>query len=172
MARKKTAMDFFVIPKTRKPGIYAIVNWEDFSCYVGSSQDIRKRAQSHKTALKAGKHVCKELQEAKDKGKILRFIVLLEFENTVSRDELILAEYCYMLSMRYKSFGLYNTQPKETEWCNKTKAIENHVISSVLSRYATDRHIEHSLEKEYGRVSAFMYNTKYREKEAKKEIGF
>lgn len=171
MVKKKNVMDYFVIPKTRKAGVYAIVNWEDFSCYVGSTQDLKSRAQSHKTALNHGKHVCKPLQKAKDKGKILRFLVLREYKDDIAREDLILSEYCYMLEMVRKSFTLYNTQPYSKHDKNRIESISWSIICDILyNRLFVDRYIEDSLKKEYGIGSGYMRNTKYREFSAKKEI--
>lgn len=171
MARKKTAMDFFVIPKTRKPGIYAIVNWEDMACYVGSTNDLKSRAQSHKIALMNGKHVCKELQFAKDRNKILRFVVLREIDKSIIKSDLLLMEYCYMLEMVRQSFRLYNKQPKSKHNESQLDCLSWHITCSILySHLHADRYIDKALKQEYGINAGYMRNTKYREFKAKQEI--
>lgn len=171
MARKKTAMDYFVIPKTRKSGIYAIVNWEDMACYVGSTNDLKRRAQAHKTALMSGKHVCKKLQNAKDNNKILRFVVLREIDRYIVKSDLILLEYCYMLEMIRQSFDLYNTQPKSKYNESQLDCLSWHITCSILySHLHADKYIDKALKQEYGINAGYMRNTKYRESKAKQEI--
>ena len=169
MAKKKTAMDYFVLPKSNNAAVYAIVNWEDFCCYVGSSQNVRGRASGHKSALLKGEHLCKLLQNAKDENKILRFLVLCEFENRISRDNLIMAEYCFMLEMLNKGFKLYNTNPK-SKYSSQRESIMHHIIWRTVSNFGTERKIENALKSEYGINSGYMSNTKYREFEAKKKL--
>lgn len=69
--------DLFKIPNYSGCGVYAIVNAEDFKCYVGISRNISKRAKSHLQALKSGKHPNLNLQ--KDANKNLRFVILHRF---------------------------------------------------------------------------------------------
>lgn len=169
MAKKK-AFDFFKIPKTSNAGIYAIVNWDDFSCYVGSTENLNRRASQHKTQLKKGEHISQKLQEAKNENKILRFVVLREFDFDISRDKLLLAEYCYMLEMRYKGFFLYNTNPCGAHFKHQSEALERTIINHVVSSFGTYGHIEDAMRKEYGINTGYMRNTKYREFHAKRQI--
>lgn len=169
MAKKK-AFDFFKIPKTSNAGIYAIVNWEEFSCYVGSTDNLRRRASQHKTQLKKGEHISQKLQEAKNENKILRFVVLREFDFNISRSKLIFAEYCYMLEMRNKGFFLYNTNPCGKDFEKQGEILEKTIINCAVSSFGTYGHIEEAMHKEYGINTGYMRNTKYREFFAKKEI--
>lgn len=168
--KKKKAIDFFEIPKTTNAGIYAIVNWEDFSCYVGSTRNLNQRAMQHKMQLKRGEHGVAKMQEAKDKNRILRFVILREFDFDISKFDLLLAEYCYMLEMKYNCFDLYNTNPSARNYKNQTDALEKTIVHHVVSNFGAYRHIGDAMKNEYGINIGYMRNTKYREYFAKKEI--
>lgn len=155
MAKKNnSSTDCFSLPASTKPAIYAIVNIEDFSCYVGSTQNLRLRAMEHNANLLKNKHVCKPLQEAKNSGKKLKFLVLCEFEK-ISRSNLIIAEYCYMLQMLEKGFCLYNTNPR-SKYSSQKEAIIFNIIVKVVSSFGTDRKIENAIQKEYGEKSSYI----------------
>lgn len=166
----KKAIDYFEIPKYKGAGIYAIVNWEDFTCYVGSSMNIKQRARNHKTTLNNGKHINKGLQEAKNNNKILRFVVLCKLDSNINKDELLLLEYIYMLGMKHKCFNLYNTIPKEQIGPLTGETIAHHIVCQVLGMAKTSDNIEKSIIDIYGINTGYMRNTKYREWDAKQEM--
>ena len=49
--KREKAIDFFEIPETEKSGVYAIVNFEDFRCYVGSTGNIKRRQPRRRILL-------------------------------------------------------------------------------------------------------------------------
>lgn len=163
----KKQSDFFKIPKYNGCGIYAIICWEDFSCYVGSTTNMRNRANQHKSELKKGKHKNKNLQLAYDKGKILRFVILSKLDDDTPKDILLLEEYLYMLQMKYKCFDLYNIQPSSELYKTKTERLQVSILCILDNIISASGNIENALIDEYGSNSGYMRNTKYREWSAK-----
>lgn len=170
--KREKAIDFFEVPETENAGVYAIINFEDFCCYVGSTGNIKKRATDHKRLLINGKHTNKYLQDAANDNKILRFVLLKEFEEQPKKDVLLLLEYCYMLKMEVKCFELYNIQPQgHYGRKNKYDALVETIANSVLIMTKASENIENAIYKTYGTNTGYMINTQYREYWAKKEIG-
>lgn len=170
--KREKAIDFFEIPEIEKSGVYAIVNFEDFCCYIGSTGNIKKRATEHKRSLINGKHTNKYLQDAANDNKILRFVVLKEFEEQPQKDILLLIEYCYMLEMGVKCFELYNIQPQgHYDRKNKYDALVETIACSIVGMIKAAENIENAIYKTYGTNTGYMLNTQYREYRAKKEIG-
>lgn len=170
--KREKAIDFFEIPETEKSGVYAIVNFEDFRCYVGSTGNIKRRATAHKSALISGNHTNKYLQDAANDNKILRFVILKEFEEQPQKDVLLLLEYCYMLQMEVKCFELYNIQPQgHYNRKNKYDALVETIANSIVGMIKAAPNIENAMYKTYGTNTGYMLNTQYREYWAKKEIG-
>lgn len=57
-------------------GVYAIVNISKQKIYIGSSKNIKKRLEMHKTSLKHGKHHVARMQEAYNRGdKFIAYVV-------------------------------------------------------------------------------------------------
>lgn len=167
---KKQAIDFLKIPKYDGCAIYAIVNWEDFSCYVGSTRNANKRVYQHKNALIKGQHANKRLQEDADNQKILRFVMLHKLPQQIDNETLLLLEYFYMLQMRWKCFKLYNQIPKKGCYMNETEALKIHILCKIDSIIKAAEKIEKAMFKTYGIKTGYMLNTKYREYEAKRQI--
>lgn len=40
----------------KTPGVYAVLNWANGRCYVGSATDLRTRMTQHRSAIEAGRH--------------------------------------------------------------------------------------------------------------------
>ena len=170
--KREKAIDFFEVPETENAGVYAIINFEDFCCYVGSTGNIKKRATAHKHALINGNHTNKYLQDAANNNKILRFVILKEFEEEQQKDILLLIEYCYMLKMHVKCFKLYNIQPQgHYNTKDKYNALIETIALSLSRIIKTSENIEDAIYKTYDTNTCYMLNTKYREYWAKKEIG-
>ena len=100
-------MSYKIKTKYDKQGVYAIICIRKMRCYVGSSQNIFKRAKNHKSLLEHGKHHVKELQADYDKGYNLEF-VLLEKTSFYKECYLHLHEYTCMYKMLCDDFNLYN----------------------------------------------------------------
>ena len=148
------AFEYFNIPDYCGAGIYAIINSQDFKCYVGSSKNIALRAVQHKTALNAGNHPNKKLQ--KDCDKKLRFVILQKFED-ISDKELRIAEKVYMIGMMLENFKLYNISPSSA----KTREDIAYSISCDLMRILhTSERISDSIKNEYGVKPGYLYYRK------------
>lgn len=167
---KKQAIDFLKIPKYDGCAIYAIVNWEDFSCYVGSTRNANKRVYQHKNALTNNKHANKGLQKAADDKKILRLVIFQKMPQETSNEILLLLEYFYMLQMKRKGFDLYNQVPKTGRNKNLEQAIATHIIFKIAEIIKPGEKIEKAMIKTYGMQTWYMHNTKYRELVAKDQI--
>lgn len=172
MSKKKaiTKDNFFKIPRYDGCGVYAIVSWEDMSCYIGSSRNIKQRATQHHTLLKAGIHQNRNLQKAYNDGKILRFLLLSKLPKEIENDVLLMIEYLYMLQISFKCFGLYNVVPSSDCYRTRQEVLMVHIIARLDMLVSASSNIENALQKEYGSKSGYMRNTKYKEWSAKQEI--
>lgn len=58
------------------PGVYAIVNTSNNKIYIGSSKNIKKRLENHKTKLAHDKNPIKVMQEDYNKGnKFIAYVI-------------------------------------------------------------------------------------------------
>ena len=91
-------------------GVYCIRCKVNNKAYIGSSANIKKRLSNHKSSLKAGKHINKQLQEDYNKYGADSFLYLVLINCKSS--ELHRYEYIYMemFSTRDKAIG-YNIAP-------------------------------------------------------------
>lgn len=167
---KKNPIDFFSVPKYDGCGVYAIVSWEDMSCYVGSTRNIKNRANQHKKSLIKGEHPNKNLQAAYNDGKILRFVILDKVPEDIYSDNLLLLEYIYMLEMKWKCFDLYNVMPTQSHYRNQAESLIMHIVCRLMGIVGSEKNIKSAIKKTYGREVGRMMNTKYRELDARYEI--
>lgn len=165
-----TEDDFFKIPEYDGYGIYAIICMEDFSCYVGSTSNIKRRASSHKSTLKAGTHQNRKLQQAHDEKKILRFVMLSDFDYEPSKDLLLLLEYLYMLEMNYKGFKLFNEVPRASFRTTQTEELKTIVLGKLNWIAGASQAIDKSIKKEWGEYLGCLRNAKEREWSARWRI--
>lgn len=87
-------------------GIYKILNKLDNKCYIGSSQNIKRRIKDHMAYLGVNKHCCTHLQNAYNKhGKYAFDFVIIEY---CSIDKLTEREQYWIDSLDRKL--LYNTR--------------------------------------------------------------
>lgn len=117
-------MSLQINTKYNGPGVYAIIDIYNFKAYIGSSSDVLRRAKSHKSALKVGKHPIPELQKDYDNKNHFDFIVL-EKCNCNERKRL-LKEYCYMYDMMSQDFILYN------RYGNDEEQLKNIILRNTL----------------------------------------
>lgn len=165
MKRKKyeTEDDFFKIPNYNGCGIYAIVCLEDFSCYVGSTRNIKKRAYQHKKLLMSGKHTNKGLQDAHDKNRILRFLILQKFGDETEKERLLMMEHLHMLQAKYNRFDIYNKLSKKSELQSDEEYLNEHIVFLLSCvENASDIFIN-AIEKEYGSRPAYLRNREEKE---------
>ena len=81
--------------KDNKSGVYGILNTCNNKIYIGSSLNLRKRHNAHKTKLNCNRHANKHLQKAIFKYKIDNFeFVILEYCN----EKLILEKEQYWIN--------------------------------------------------------------------------
>jgi group I intron endonuclease len=102
-------------------GVYKIVNGVNGKFYIGSSNNVRNRWQTHRTRLKSNSHENIHLQSAVNQYGIENFSLVLERELPSSNPDLILeeeqklldkwvgTESCYNLNDRVdKLYGIHN----------------------------------------------------------------
>lgn len=78
-------------------GVYMILNSKNGKIYIGSSKDIYKRWQEHKSDLKKNKHHNKYLQNSWNKnGEKFFYLYILEEIKIERKDYLILREQFYL----------------------------------------------------------------------------
>lgn len=161
--------DFFKIPKYDGTGIYGIVCWEDMRIYVGSSENIKQRAYQHRAELKSNRHVNKELQEAFNKDRVLRFIILNKMDD-VDKEFLLNMEYFYMYEAQKLGFNLYNAMPKSKN-CDFERNLMWHILLHFDLKYSVSDNIESSISEMYNMSISEMGRTSYRECDAKRQMG-
>ena len=89
-------------------GIYKIENMKNHKCYIGSSNNVQRRLQTHKRELDAGSHNNLLLQkEYKEFGaSSFSFIILIK---DIPSDMLLAYEKCFMYKydsvVRYKGYN-------------------------------------------------------------------
>lgn len=152
-------LEQFCIPQYDGCGIYAIVNSQKMSCYIGSSKNIKLRAINHKTHLKKGKHSNKLLQKDFENGNSFRFIILCKLDSNIDNDLLIVYEKMYMLSAMDNYFELYNLRPK-TQWNDQRIWIIQHIIHYFMNKYKISENLVSAFKNEYKTTPAYMHNRK------------
>ena len=140
--------NFFEIPDYDGAGIYAIVNAEKLMCYVGSTKNIKKRAEQHRKSLIDGNHPNKSLQ--KDSNYELAFIVLQKFDD-ISKEDLKLAEKVYMVAMIRHDFKLYNKIPQ-----NDKENICYSIVCDLFHRLGAYTRIEEQIKNTYKMKVGFL----------------
>lgn len=63
-----------------KSGIYGIFNRTNGKMYIGSTNNLNKRFNSHKSQLGNNKHYCIELQNDFNKGDIIEYVIIEEVD--------------------------------------------------------------------------------------------
>lgn len=152
-------LEDFRIPQYEGCRIYAIVNSQKMSCYIGSSKNIKLRAINHKAHLKKGKHHNKLLQKDFENGNSFRFIILCKLDSNIDNDLLIAYEKMYMISAMDNYFELYNLLPK-TQWNNQRSWIIQHIIYYFMNNYKISENLISAFEAEYETTPAYMHNRK------------
>lgn len=89
-------------------GVYRIVNTVNGKFYIGSSNNVRNRWQTHRTRLKTNSHENIHLQSAVNQYGIENFDLVLETELPPSDPDLILAEEQKLLDMWFGTERCYN----------------------------------------------------------------
>lgn len=98
--------------KPKKPpaisGVYKIENLKNHKCYIGSSNNVQRRLQTHKRELDAGSHNNRLLQHEYDKYGASSFTFLIILKN-IPEDKLTAYEkvmiYKYNSIVRYSGFN-------------------------------------------------------------------
>lgn len=114
-------------------GVYAIVNKTKNRCYIGMSENVFNRINSHLALLKKGKHYNKRMQKDFSSGDKFNFI-LLEEVGKGARTELQMKEDFYIsIAKRSHKYKLYNIDVEFSEkryfdrmafWKGKRKEFE------------------------------------------------
>lgn len=96
------------------PTVYSIRNITNGKIYVGQTANYYNRISTHLSALKAGRHQCKEMQSDYDKGD--KFIVgtLYKIEYSLSDESLLAKEWEYINELGAVEYG-YNRINKMPE---------------------------------------------------------
>lgn len=125
-------------PKDRTMGVYRIVNRENSKFYVGSSKRMGRRAWTHLSHLRSGKHHCIALQRAFDKyGEgAFRFEIFCTCDSDV---EFLFIEQA-MLDERHGDDDCYNSSAV-AESPLLTKDVQE---KARLGRIASDKFREHA----------------------------
>lgn len=97
------------IPKSG--GVYAIVNEDSHDMYIGSTQNMRKRAYGHISSLRKNFHKSKKLQNDWNEleGESFTFEVLHE-----------MPEYSHSIARKYEGDLIQNMAPKYNTYQNRS----------------------------------------------------
>ncbi len=147
----------FDIPKYDGCGIYAIINVHKMMCYIGSSGNIKRRAEDHRNALKRNRHANKALQSDYNNGARFDFVILEKIVDDVAKDFLIAKEKMYMLSALDNCFSIYNLLPK-TESESQREWICTHLLWYFTRKYNTKETLIECFKEKYGVTPAYMKN--------------
>lgn len=153
---KNNVFDF---PNYDGSGVYAIINVRKMFCYIGSSKNIRKRANEHNRQLKNNKHSNKILQNDYNNGAILDFLILERTDDSIEKDLLIAKEKMYMLESIENGFVIYNLLPK-TEYIEQKEWIKHHLMWFFMKQYNAKENLTKSFSEKYGVTPAYMKNRK------------
>ena len=123
MAKQRS--NFLKIPAYKGAGIYAIMNREKMSVYIGQTTDINARAKQHDEQLTSKTHVNKALQQDADNGTKLNFIVLQRLPEDTKENE-------FFAALRYPSALFITYFPFETDAISKTTALDKSLNSTAL----------------------------------------
>jgi group I intron endonuclease len=93
--------------RTKKTGIYSILNTVNKKRYIGQASDIDRRIKEHMASLLKGNHHCKYLQRAFEKHGAAAFIA--EVLEQCLQDNLTEREQYWM--DYYRDRGIYNVAP-------------------------------------------------------------
>lgn len=151
------------LPTTTNGGIYAIVNAADFKIYIGMSGNLKRRAETHDTKLRNGNHENTEL--LKDAEKNLRYIVLFEDVENISRVYLQVLEYLYMYVALFYGFTLYNEIPGKR--ARSAEDFARRIFCILTGGLNLKKHFNDVIKKEYGEPARhWQYKRKDRRPDA------
>lgn len=154
-------MSFNIRTKYEGPGVYAIIDIDNFCAYVGSADNILRRAKSHKSSLKSGKHHAEKLQ--KDFNSKHKFDFVLIEKTNCSQRKRLLKEYCYIYEMLQAGFILYNTYGNNEKI--KDIVIHNTLIVNcnytyidyfLMNKYKYYKYIKRKLKKQPGQLLEYV----------------
>lgn len=122
---------FLNIPFFKGPAIYAILNRDKMTVYVGQTQNVNKRAWQHDEQMSNNRHFNQSIQNDVNRGENLDFIVLHRMPENTTEKELKLLEKLFMLEFINRGFKLYN----------QTMNTRNDLMSNIIFDIAFDYHI-------------------------------
>lgn len=128
------------------PGVYAIMNTTKPVLYIGSSQGVQHRIESHYALLKSNKHYNKELQNDYNMGCNFKVIVFKKFDQ-VDNELLHIVEYSYMFNCLFNGFDLYNVVGVKTKDLSEEKEIRNILSYNCMLYFTKDFDIKAYLQK-------------------------
>lgn len=126
-------------------GIYMIVNTKNGKLYIGSSTNIRKRWNTHKSLLRRGKHHTKLLQRAYDKyGKdSFDFVLLEEIAEDAKNEEVYKREQYYLDTLKpfgRKGYNLVREAGGGKAGCKQTQETKEMISSALKGRALSEDH--------------------------------
>lgn len=160
MAKQRS--NFFKIPVYKGAGIYAIMNREKMSVYIGQTTDINARAKQHDEQLTSKTHVNKALQQDADNGTKLNFIVLQRLPEDTKENELKLLEKLFMLDFVNSGFVLYN------QTMNTRENLMVNIILEISKGYHISEIISDAYMLEYGKHYCYDIEV-YKNRKAKRK---
>lgn len=91
--------------------IYAIRNLNNNKVYIGQTSNCNGRRKQHISALRAGTHPVKEMQNDFDKGDLFKFYVFIYFPDSTEKEMLDVAEGA-LIRIHQKRGQSYNKNGK------------------------------------------------------------
>lgn len=131
------------IPDYTGAGVYAIMNLNNKKVYVGSSQNIRERALSHRHNIAKKIHSNPGIRDDSGKGHTFAFTIL---EKAMPGSDLLTAECLYMLVFVYRGYTLYN--------CDNLKDVEHRILNRYI--FDKDRALDKLFMSQFGTSIGFL----------------
>lgn len=132
---------FLNIPFFKGPAIYAILNRDKMTVYVGQTQNVNKRALQHDEQMSNNRHFNQSIQNDVNRGENLDFIVLHRMPENTTEKELKLLEKLFMLEFINSGFKLYN-QTMNTRENLMSNIIIDMMLEYRINEIITDTYIE------------------------------